>query len=58
MTKLTNFLRLNPYSNGLPSRGIHAWIFQAIAQCLNPYSNGLPSRGESEVPVEIRVIVS
>ena len=36
---------LNPYSNGLPSRGsVFKWLDVAKLG-LNPYSNGLPSRG-------------
>ena len=38
-------LRLNPYSNGLPSRGEMVNLSLAKTECLNPYSNGLPSRG-------------
>ena len=39
---------LNPYSNGLPSRGIKGY-YGNIPEImgLNPYSNGLPSRGET-----------
>ena len=37
---------LNPYSNGLPSRGeLVNWIKHEKEGRLNPYSNGLPSRG-------------
>ena len=37
---------LNPYSNGLPSRGIEIYQGKIRKHCsLNPYSNGLPSRG-------------
>ena len=37
---------LNPYSNGLPSRGTHVKCKQLKSLGLNPYSNGLPSRGK------------
>ena len=37
---------LNPYSNGLPSRGRAASDQQLGFPGLNPYSNGLPSRGQ------------
>ena len=36
---------LNPYSNGLPSRGRWQMCFGPSLRRLNPYSNGLPSRG-------------
>ena len=36
---------LNPYSNGLPSRGDVATQYWYGDVGLNPYSNGLPSRG-------------
>ena len=36
---------LNPYSNGLPSRGLLVGTQIALWVGLNPYSNGLPSRG-------------
>ena len=37
---------LNPYSNGLPSRGLYKELKSPGLFCLNPYSNGLPSRGD------------
>ena len=37
--------RLNPYSNGLPSRGHFSNGDWYCLHGLNPYSNGLPSRG-------------
>ena len=41
--------RLNPYSNGLPSRGHHVHCPEEIHRdSLNPYSNGLPSRGQED----------
>ena len=36
---------LNPYSNGLPSRGQPRHVTKFSSYGLNPYSNGLPSRG-------------
>ena len=42
---LRDFSGLNPYSNGLPSRGSEAKLTGAKLTGLNPYSNGLPSRG-------------
>ena len=37
---------LNPYSNGLPSRGqVYMRLTFDVPSSLNPYSNGLPSRG-------------
>ena len=40
---------LNPYSNGLPSRGLLTSDIRTRRWGLNPYSNGLPSRGNPSV---------
>ena len=41
---------LNPYSNGLPSRGWNTNPDTGVHSGLNPYSNGLPSRGKDFRP--------
>ena len=43
---MRSWLSLNPYSNGLPSRGYEELRSELIQLGLNPYSNGLPSRGK------------
>ena len=47
---------LNPYSNGLPSRGMRQKLTAFLKAGLNPYSNGLPSRGPRQKEVGLYLL--